>query len=196
MKNPDDLLVSRLSLALMEHLPRRHNGGAVVLVTSALPGEGKTFVARLLAKSVAELGEEDVCLVSTGGASAGPGFADLLAGLPIEATPTIRSTRLFAMSAGQEQQQTALFQPKNVARALGALRPRFGLCIIDGTTVAQCGALLRCVDQVLLVVDSRSTPPQAIRRSLAQVGGTGLPASTSVVLNHAPGRTLACMDGY
>ena len=49
---------------------------------------------------------------------------------------------------------------------------------------------------LLLVVDSRSTPPQAIRRSLAQVGGTGLPASTSVVLNHAPGRTLACMDGY
>ena len=195
MKNPDDLMVSRLSLALMEQLPRRHNGGAVVLVTSALAGEGKTFVARLLAKSMAELGEDDVCLVSTGGMSTGPGFADLLAGLPIEASPTIRSSRLFAMSAGQDQRQTALFQPRNVARALGALRPRFGLCIIDGTTVAQCGALLRYVDQVLLVVDSRTTPPLAIKRALAQVG-SGVPASTSVVLNHAPGRTLACMDGY
>ena len=56
-------------------------------------------------------------------------------------------------------------------------------------------ALLRYVDQVLLVVDSRTTPPLAIKRALAQVG-SGVPASTSVVLNHAPGRTLACMDGY
>jgi hypothetical protein len=55
--------------------------------------------------------------------------------------------------------------------------------------------LPRHVDRVLMVVDSRTTSPSAVKRGLAQAGAD-VAGFTSVVLNHAPRRASSWMDGY
>ncbi len=202
MMPSDHLHGARLCLALMEKLQRREDGGSVVLVTSAAPGEGKSFVSRLLGRCLAELDEGDIGLVSTVTAdglnkvteSDDKADADLFGLMRGEPVAKV-SERLFQVPAGSGLRSTAFFRSAGVARAVTALRQRFSLSLIDGCVLADCGALLRQVDAVLLVVDSRRTAPSVIQRSLDRAGIAASDIS-GVILNHAPMHTPSRMDGH
>lgn len=155
MKHPD-LLLSRIGLALTEALPRR-DGGHVVLITSAAPREGKSFVARQLAHELAQTIDGTVALIST---AVGADDADTAEG----------ATRVRHVTASDAALDDSVFRSAGVVRAFTALQQRFALSVVDGPALVACGAMLRHADAVVLVVDSRHTSPHAIRREIARAG--------------------------
>ena len=146
MSGNDPLLGARLALALLEHLaghsPHESGAGRVVLVSSARPREGRSFVAGLLHAALRAQGGAEPALVD------GAALNRLLGG---EAVP----------------QPALLFQPAAVQRALRSLRGQYALALVDGPPLAGCGALAREADAVLLVVDAHATPQRSIERALA-----------------------------
>ena len=205
MKHPDPLLLARIGLALTRALPRRE-GGHVVLITSTLAREGKSYVAGQLARTLAQAGEGDVALVSTsderipsGGTepeSAPRGsLTDLIAhGRLPEAAFAGVADRLYRVPAGTPTLHRSVFSSSGVTRAFAALRQRFALSVVDGPLMIGCGAMLPHADAVVLVVDSTRTPSQAIRREMAKAG---LESSrlTGVVLNRVVPGLSAWMGG-
>ena len=192
----DPFLIARMALALLERLPARA-GGCVVLVSSALPGEGKSFISGLLARELAAKLDGEVALVDAafgaplqragawsassaaapaGGSATGDGFAHLLSHgeLPAEAlrsTDTPGLTRVPAAAAsalaGTSNRALLLFQPPAVRRALQVLRQRFALTVLDAAALAGCGALAQEADALVLVVNARRTARHAIEHALA-----------------------------
>ncbi len=182
MNSDDPFLIARMAMALLERLPQR-DGGRVVLVSSARAGEGKTFIAGLLARELAAQGDGEVVLVEAApsagtaplGGSVGGGFMHLLGQgeLPPEALRATETAGLLrlpfgasAAAAGATRAQW-LFQPQAVQRALQALRQRFALAVLDAPTLAGCGALAQEADSVLLVVNAKRTPRHAIEQAMA-----------------------------
>lgn len=192
MKQPDLLTAARIGLALMAKLPLRADCGHVVLVTSASAGEGKSFVSDLLARELARPGAGDVALIGVGEANASAalpttGFAGLVATGSLDPT-CLRpgdAAGLILVRPEPGTPGSLLFRSTDVAHALDTLRKRFRLSLIDGPTLVHCGALLQQADAVLLVVDSRATSPQTIRRAMAtaSIGASDIDAA---VLNRAP----------
>jgi len=189
MKNPDSLLAARLTLALLEKLPARGDGGHVVLVTSAVAGEGKSFVSRMIAHESAQSTVGDIGLVSTGFVDAT--MSTRLVDTSIQATST---PHLYYIPVSGEHRPDELYHADAVAAGIVALRARFRLSLIDGPVLANCGALLPRVDAVLLVVDSGRTSPQKIRRALSDAA-VAPSVITGVVLNRAPQPLPAWMGG-
>jgi len=182
MKQSDPYLIARVGLSLREAFPKRDTG-YVVLITSATPREGKSFVARQLTRALAQTSEGDVALVSPisadevlgpidPGSAANGGFAGLMANgrLSDTAFHSDGPSRVYHVPAGVTAQPDRLFHPTGVARAFLALQQRFGLCIVDGPVLAECGAMLKHADAVVLVVDSRDTAPRTVQRELARAG--------------------------
>lgn len=123
-------------------------GGAVVLVTSARPGEGKSFVSSVL----------------TGEMSRSLGI-DLK---PVDASrrddpagPAAEIAKLMA--------DGGLFNVAGVKRGFDGLRATAELALIDGPVLSECGAMLLHADAIVLVVDSRHTSPDAVKGALAAV---------------------------
>lgn len=206
MKQSDPYLIARIGLALREALPQR-DAGHVVLVTSATPREGKSFVARQLTRALAQTSEGDVALVSTMGgdevlgpidpsSAANGGFAGLMADgrLSDTAFHSDGPSRVYHVPAGATAQPDRLFRSTNVERAFLALQLRFGLCIVDGPVLAECGAMLKLADAVVLVIDSRDTAPRTVLHQLARAGIE--PARLAgVVLNRAARGVPTWMGG-
>ncbi len=180
MKSADPLLTSRIALALLDKLPARE-AGYTVLVTSALAGEGKTFVARKLGAALARTLASDVVLASTRADASGAGgdashtssrngFLGVVAdGQLSESSLRIDpSSQLWYLPAGATTSRDILFQSDRMAHALSLMQQRFRLTVFDGPVLADCGSLLQLVDAVVLVVDSRNTSPQAVRREMAR----------------------------
>lgn len=158
MDNPENLSIARLGLALLDRLPPRQQGGHVVLITSALAGEGKSFVARQLACSMTQPAERQAALVAIG-------------------------------EGGEALRRDALFRPAELALSIDKLRTRHALTLVDGLRLAECGALLQQADALLLVVDARRTPPQAVQRAM-RLAGVDAGRFAGAVLNHAPDEAL------
>jgi len=203
MTTLDPFRTARIGLALLEKLASRPSGGHAVLITSAAAGEGKTFVAGLLARALAPSAEGDIAIVAASGpdngtcepASAG-GFATLMTTGALDPVSVLATgtSGLFHIPHGGGERLISVFQPAGVARALTGLRSRFHLSLIDGPALAECGALLHQVDLVLLVVDARTTSPRVIRRALARAF-IGTQHIDAAILNHAAGDTPAWLGG-
>jgi len=158
MMNPDTFLVARLGLALLDKLPARSHGGHVVLVTSANVGEGKSFVARILANGTLQQARPPGVLI---------GIADG----PSAPAGTLPRGKLFLRDELQLE--------------LGVLRQHHALSVVDGPALSKCGALLQCADAVVLVIDARETSPQAVRRAMVEAG-VDPSRFCGAVLNHVP----------
>ena len=207
----DSTLFTRIGLGVLDHLakhpahPAQAAGdgaapalsGRVVLVSSARPGEGKSFVAQGLAHALAEQQGGDVVWVdaafdtppveadiSRRGAA---GFSEImtlgsLQGLaPAGAGPD----RLWRLGRGVLAQRSLLYRPDAVRKGLMALRAGFALTILDAPSLDGCGALLAEVDACVLVVDSRHTSRHAAQQALA-AAGLGPDRLAGLVLNHRP----------
>jgi polysaccharide biosynthesis transport protein len=155
----------------------------VILVTSALPREGKTTAAANLAVTLAQLGDSTVLvdadlrkpgvgrlLNMTGGKYAG--LSSYLAGvssLDLVCVPHPTIANLVAIPTGPLPPNPAdLLSSARLSEAIAELRTKFKFIVIDSPPVmAATDAVILSVkcDGVLLVVRSGETPKEAFTRT-------------------------------
>jgi polysaccharide biosynthesis transport protein len=170
-------LRTSILLSQADHPPQ------VILVTSALPREGKTTAAANLAVTLAQLGDSTVLvdadlrkpgvgrlLNMTGGKYAG--LSSFLAGvstLDLVIVPHPSIPNLAAIPTGPLPPNPAdLLSSHKLAEAISELRKKFKFIVIDSPPVmAATDAVILSVqtDGVLLVVRSGETPKEAFTRT-------------------------------
>ena len=154
---------------------------AKLLVTSALPKEGKSFTTANLGQVIVRQHGRRALLIDadlrnpqlhrTLGAEPGPGLAEYLQGQVDEYSILQRGPmeNLFLIPAGQIVPNPAeLLAAGRLKFLLSALQPVFDWIIIDtppAVPVADAAMIATLVDGVILVVRSNSTPIDAARRA-------------------------------
>lgn len=184
----------------------------LIMVTSALPGDGKTFTSFNLALSIANERDASVLLVDADAAKARitevlglrgePGLLDALADDSLDAQSLIVGTDvrgLEILPAGRFVENATEFlagaRMQQIAARLCA-RNSQRLVLFDSAPLllsSEARALLRIPGQVVLVVRVDATPRQAALEAAAYVDKTKL---QGLILNHAPLRPGAGYYGY
>ena len=163
--------------------PTRNN---IILVTSAVPGEGKTFTSLNLALSIVRDREMRVILVDGDVARPGltpalglegrPGLNDVLEDTNLDVNSVIYQTDvegLFFVPAGKwHEQAPEFFAGSRMPEVIAALSERAGngVIIVDSPPLLatnEAQAVGRYVGQVLLVVRSDSTEQRAVLDAIA-----------------------------
>lgn len=159
-------------------------GSRAILVTSSIPGEGKTTTAAHLAVSIAEAAS-GVVLVDADlrrpqvhtlfGLDGGVGLTDvLIGGAKLEdALQPWGTTKLMILPSGPLPPNPAeLLQSKAMVELLAALRKRFGTVLLDApplNPVADSMVLAARTSGALVVVGPETTRPQ-LQRALLRLG--------------------------
>jgi protein-tyrosine kinase len=157
----------------------------LLLVTSARPGEGKSFMASNLAGSIARQGDHDVLLVDADskrdsicyslGLAQARGLLDLAADATLDPSLLIVRTpieRLSILPVGRERDRSAeLFSTKEMTRLIQSLGRRFAdrLLILDTPpclSTSDPAILAQVVGQILFVVEANRTQREEIEASL------------------------------
>ena len=174
----------------------------VILVSSALPGEGKSFVAANLAQAIARQHGRRALLIDTDlrcaslheylGTRTTPGMTEFLRGMADEYAILQRGPLdgLFFIARGGEVANPAeLIANGRCKTLLQRLAPHFDWIVLDSppTVPVSDGSLLaeHC-DGVLLVVRSASTPFEMAQQALREFRGRTI---LGVVLNQATARS-------
>ena len=160
----------------------------VLLVTSAMPGEGKTTVAANLGIAFAKEGVRTLVIdtdLRRGrlhrlfGYRPAPGLGEVLAG-EVVAEKAIRSTpreNLYVMNAGQAPGPGGdPLAAEAFAKTIAQLRESLDLLILDAPPVLGLPAtatLAPHTDAALLVVSGAQTPPKAVGAAAALLRGSG-----------------------
>jgi polysaccharide biosynthesis transport protein len=165
------VLRTSLLFSSIEPAPR------VLLVTSTLPGEGKTLSVANLGTAIAKT-DVDVLLIDADlrrpslhelfGVPREPGLADYLGGetdeLPMVAT---KVPHLFIIPAGLTQPNPSeLLGAERMRGLLSRIPQRFGQVILDSPplmSITDAAILSTQVDGVLLVVKAETVPRKAVR---------------------------------
>jgi len=167
-----------------------------LLVTSALPREGKSFTSANLAQVMVRQHGRRVLLIDADlrgprlhlmlGAEPGPGLSDYLQGKNDEFSIIQRGPmeNLFFMPSGTGIEDPAeLVGNGRLKILLQRLEPLFDWIIVDSPPaipVSDASVLGRACDGVLMVVRSNSTPSDAARKARQEFSDTAL---VGVVLN-------------
>lgn len=186
-----------------------------ILVTSTMPGEGKTWVSSNLAITFAQSGKR-VCLVDADmrkGRIANlfkvdviPGLSNYLSGMDEDAEEKIikyikpvKDENLFVMPAGNVPPNPAeLLENENTIKLIEKLKEIFDVIIFDGTPgvlVTDAVILSRIVDATILVASHGSTKKdnlEKVKRSIENVGGK----VAGVVLNKVPVKAKEYSSSY
>jgi protein-tyrosine kinase len=184
-------LAARLMLAKAEHRI------TTVMVTSALPGEGKTLTAANLALTLSESYKREVLLVDADlrrpcvhQIFQVPNASGLNDGLKVDADRRIPllqfSDRLTLLTAGRpDADPMSVLSGSRMKRVLSEAKERFEWVLIDTPPIAlltDAHLLSGLVDAVVMVVRAGVTPLPAIKKAVAAVGPDRI---LGVVLNHA-----------
>jgi len=184
-------LAARLLLAQAEH------GIKTVMVTSPLPGEGKTLTASNLALTLSESYKRDVLLVDADlrrpcvhQVFYVPNATGLNDGLKPDAerkVPLLKfSDQLTLLTAGRpDPDPMSVLSGSRMKRVLEEARDRFDWVLIDTppiTLLTDAHLLSAQVDTVLLVVRAGVTPLPAIKQAIDAIGQDRI---LGIVLNHA-----------
>ncbi len=184
-------LAARLLLAKAEH------GVTSVMITSALPGEGKTLTASNLALTLSESYRRSVLLVDADlrrrcihHIFQGPNAAGLNDGVKTEAerkVPLIQfSERLTLLTAGRpDADPMSVLSGSRMRRILDEAKERFDLVIVDTppvTLLTDAHLLATLVDVVVVVVRAGVTPLPSIKKAVDAVGKDRV---LGIVMNHA-----------
>jgi protein-tyrosine kinase len=167
-----------------------------VLVTSALPKEGKSFTAANLAQVIVRQHGRRALLIDADlrnpqlhnllGAEPGPGLFEYLGGEADEFSILQRGPmeNLWLIPAGRIGTNAAELLAGGKMRTLfSRLEPMFDWIIIDSAPavpVADAAILAKDCDGILLVVRSNSTPSDAARRARNEFAGRNI---VGIVLN-------------
>jgi exopolysaccharide/PEP-CTERM locus tyrosine autokinase len=160
----------------------------VIVVTSALPGEGKTFVAANLAAGIALGVDQHVLAVDCDfrrpnlhrmfGIENREGLHEFLTGeksLPELLVPTRIEKLTLLAAGGATDKPSELLSSAKMKAFLEEVRNRYQdrYIIIDGTPIqvtSEASALVNYVDGVILVVMAQKSPRDAVVRSLESLG--------------------------
>jgi protein-tyrosine kinase len=169
---------------------------AKLLVTSALPKEGKSFTAANLAQVIVRQHGRKAVLLDADlrnpqlhnllGAESGPGLSEYLRGEADEFSIIQRGPmeNLFLIPAGDgSSNPVELLSNGRMKSLLNRLEPMFDWMIIDSAPavpVSDAAIVAKECDGVLLVVRSNSTPVDAARRARNEFAGHNI---VGVVLN-------------
>jgi exopolysaccharide/PEP-CTERM locus tyrosine autokinase len=185
--------------------PKANAPANLVLVTSALAGEGKTFCAINLAISIALEVDHSVLLVDADvrkpsipqvlGLKAGKGLMDLLVDRRIDMAEVLYRTdigKLTLLPAGTVQENATELLASGATRELlreMAARYRDRIIIFDSPPLlvaSETGVLASQMGQVVVVVESGKTTESALKEALGRIDSSHL---TGLVLNKgaAPG---------
>jgi exopolysaccharide/PEP-CTERM locus tyrosine autokinase len=173
----------------------------LVLVTSALAGEGKTFCAINLAISIALEVDHSVLLVDADvrkpsipevlGLRAEKGLMDLLVDRRMDMAEVLYRTdigKLTLLPAGTAQQRATELLASGATRDLlreMAARYRDRIVIFDSPPLlaaSEAGVLASQMGQVVMVVESGKTTESALKEALGRIDSSHL---TGLVLNKA-----------
>lgn len=160
----------------------------VVIVTSAMPKEGKTFVSTNLAMSFAQTGAKTL-IIDTDlrrgrlhrlfGYRKQPGLSGVLMD-QVSIDEAIRPTpkeNLFMLSAGQHLETgTELLGSKKFIELLEGLRAKFDRIVMDTPPVlglSETSVLQNYVDGVIFVIWSGQTPIKSVRAAIELLQANG-----------------------
>jgi polysaccharide biosynthesis transport protein len=182
----------------------------VILITSALPGEGKSTSAMLLAASSASAGKKtilldcDLRLRSTSKAlrrQHQPGLSEFLSGTA-KLTDVITQepvTQINLIPAGSAKENVAdLLMSQGMLDLIAVLRSSFDYVIMDSPPllpVVDALALAAGADKILVVVEWCRTPRATIYEAL-RVLGPGANRVAGVILNKVDFSELPGYRGY
>jgi protein-tyrosine kinase len=157
----------------------------LLMVTSARPGEGKSFTSINLAGSIARQGDHHVLLVDSDskrdsfcyslGLSEARGLLDLVANPRLDPAHMIVKTpieRLSILPVGRERERSAeLFSTKEMTRLIQSLGRRYAdrLLILDAPpclSTSDPAVLAQVVGQILFVVEADRTQRDEVEASL------------------------------
>ncbi len=151
----------------------------VVLVTSSLPGEGKSSIAMLLGASSAGAGERTVVVdcdlrgrtISREFDEQQPGLTDVLTGTADIGAVAVRHpiAGCDVIPAGSRSHAPAdLLASRRVAEVIARLRERYAYIIVDTPpllSVVDAVALATIADKILIAIDSTHTRSQTVAES-------------------------------
>jgi capsular exopolysaccharide synthesis family protein len=161
---------------------------SVILVTSALPGEGKSTVAANLARAAATYGER-VLLIDADlqrpsvaamfGLPPSPGLVSLVKGKCSLNDAVVRDHNTdLNLIAGVNRvtgsEALALLASRELSRLIGKLRPIYDLILIDSSPllpVADPRFLVNQVDGVALIVAAEQTSRSAVKAAIQETPG-------------------------
>ncbi|WP_034348438.1 XrtA-associated tyrosine autokinase [Noviherbaspirillum massiliense] len=186
------------------------NRSNLIMVTSALPGEGKTFCAINLAMSIAMEVDHRVLLVDadvarpsvlrTLGLESGPGLMDLLLDEQLDVADVLLRTnveRLSILPAGKsDKNATELLASQGMSRLLAEIGSRYSdrIVIFDSPPLlltSEARVLASQMGQIAVVVEAEKTTQNALRDALRKIE-----ACTNVSLIYNKSRGFADADGY
>lgn len=189
-------LFDGLALSVMQRFGQWPTG-RVLLVTSARTGEGKSFISRSLARTVAGMVRSSAILVdanainpsmSKAAASEGVDFFDCVgSGRLIGSGPQATSVPgLYAMPAMRSNSKgRLLYRTEATNSVLNALRASFDLTILDGGVISEVGSLALQADATIVVVDASRTRRDVVKGALASPN-VDRERIMGVVLNRRP----------
>jgi polysaccharide biosynthesis transport protein len=196
--------------AIMARLRRTASAGAsqVLVVASALPGEGKSTFAANLSLAYATTGtrtlliDADVYAAETTRAFGmkGPGLCEILQGKAQLASATAKDvkTGLYVLGA-REASLTASdlkdIDEKSIAAVLAECRKHFDLVVIDSPAIlpADGGAFIEFADRAVMMVEWDRTERATVQDALAMLG-RHKSKLTGIVLNKASPRWYRLFD--
>ena len=174
----------------------------VIVMTSALPGDGKTFTSINLALSLAHERDVSVVLVDADipkphvsrifGVDAEPGLTDALASVDLDIESLVLPTdvgNLSVLPAGRgADNATELLASARMGAVLTRLLSRHPrrIVLLDSPPLmvsSEARSLVAIAGQLVMVVRSGRTPRKAVLDALAEIGGE---RSVSLVLNQGP----------
>ena len=190
----------------------RIRNGTLVMVTSALPGEGKTFTALNLAMSMAMEVDNTVLLVDGDvahpsipellGVPSSPGLLDLLTNSDIDVADALVKTnieKLTIMPAGSRHRRaTELLASEQMASLLSELASRYPdrIVIFDSPPLlatTEARVLATNMGQIVMVVASDATTQHAVKHALAAIDSCDI---VMMVLNKAQESDVGTYYGY
>ena len=180
----------------------------VVLITSALPDEGKTFFAVALARSVARAGGRSLLIdcdlrrpgiATTLGIAPQQGVGALVAGLGLaELVQRDESTQLDVITAAGARANVQSIVSSDALRALVTeARAQYDIIVLDSPpvlAVVDSRLLSLMADATVLVVRWRRTPRVLVLQALKQLRVYGAKVA-GVVITQANLRSLAASEG-
>jgi receptor protein-tyrosine kinase len=186
--------------------------GNLVMVTSALPGEGKTFTSINLAMSVAMEYDSRVLLVDGDvahpsmpailGTPHAPGLLDLLTRDDIDVADALVKTnveRLTLLPAGSRQRRsTELLASEQMASLLRELSSRYPdrIIIFDSPPLlatTEARVLATHMGQIVMVVAANATRQHAVQQALATIESCDI---VLMLLNKASRTDVGTYYGY
>ena len=194
-------------LAAVLHDAQLQTGLKVLMVSSAVPGEGKTFAIANLAMTFSESFHRRVLLIDGDlrrptihnllGCSNEVGLADVLrtgsAVLPVVKV----SPRLSVLTAGRPSASPlAQLTSDRIRNVINDAAAHFDWVLIDTPPVAllpDAQLVARMTEGVLFVIAAGSTPYALVNRSIGELGAERI---VGTVLNRVERRSLAAAEYY